>query len=130
MSQGAPHRGHIMACTACTIRATVGVVSVSSVSLNGTGMSWAPTRATGASRSSKASSITVAAISAPLPEGRHGFMHDDQAMGLASGRVHRLTIPGADRPEVDHLGFDPLLGESLRRLQATVGHEAVRRHHR
>ena len=49
------------------------------------------------------------------------FLDRDAAVGLHHRSQHRVIVDGAQRPQVDDLGADPVLGQFLGRLQG-IGH--------
>ena len=51
---------------------------------------------------------------------------DDEALaGLADGVEDRLLVERSERPQVDDLDADALLGDPVGRLEGVVGHQPV-----
>ena len=108
--------------TAVLIFSAFGMKASSSTGLNGTGVSGAVTRRTGASRRSKPSSATSAATSAPKPQVFTASWAMTILFVLASDVEHRVLVEGHERPQIDHLGLDAVGGQQLRRGQRLVDH--------
>ena len=68
-------------------------------------MNGAPTRTTGASRKSNAAAWTCAAISA-----LDRLVRDDEPAGALHRRDDRIEVERHERPRVDHLRLDSVLG--------------------
>ena len=91
---------------------------------NGTGLSGAAMRRTGASSCSNASSAIVAAISAPKPPVLRVLVEDEHLGAARDALEHRLAVPRDQRAQVEHLDGDAVVGELRRRLVGRVDHRA------
>ena len=91
-----------------TTSSTCGMNAFSSGGENGTGVSGAAIRFTGASRSSNASSAIVAAISAPKPPVRVSSCRTSTFDVLRDALEHGLLVPRDQRAQVDDLDRDVL----------------------
>src|SRR6476619_1062784 len=56
------------------------------------------------------------------------FVDDHALAGLADRVEDSLLVEGPERPEVDHLDADPVVGDPVRGLEGVMGHQAVGAH--
>ena len=83
-------------------------------------------RRTGASRSSKARSITWAAISAPMPHGAKCLVDDSSGRSLDRFE-DRVDVERRERARVDHLDRDALVAERVGGFERFAGPSAPAR---
>ncbi len=65
-------------------------------------------------------SVTSASTSPAQPPGDRALLDNCDSVGLRERAEDRLGVERAERPQVDHLGRDALLGKRIGRGQAVV----------